>query len=221
MLIMHFFHRFIIVILIFTAVLAAGCTQGTGPAVPATPVPVTGSDLHELALSPSDVPVCFSLTNQHEKRSGEVGKLAKDLGWQAGYEVTYTCPAAGAEPTVLVHSLAVYPAMNMPGIASMVDEQDRSAGFTYENLSFAGQGSTLLRGFYGKAVGAGVSGTPAGTVLLTGTNSVPETNTVSGSDVAEIIFSRGKHFGVLKMTGPGTNATALRDLALVAYAKIP
>lgn len=217
---MQFSLRFVIIFLVSSAVLAAGCTQGTGPAVPATPVPVTGSDLYKLAISPSDVPVCFSLSNQHEKRSGEVGKLAKDLGWQAGYEVTYTCPAAGAEPTVLIHSLAVYPATNMPGIASMVDEQDRSAGFTYENLSFADQGSTL-RGFYGKAGGAGVPGTPAGIGLLTGTGSVPETNSVSGSDVAEIIFSKGKNFGVLKMTGPGTNATVLRDLALVAYAKIP
>jgi hypothetical protein len=219
-LIMHFSHRFLIIMLVLAVVLAAGCVQGTGPAAPATPAPVTGPGLQDLALRPSEVPACFSLTDQHVKISGEVGQLAKDLGWQSGYEVTYTCPGAGAEPTVLVHSLAVYPAANMPGIASMVDKQDRSAGFTYEDLAFPDPG-TSLRGFYGKAVSAGVSGSPAGTGQLTGTGSIPETNTLPGNDVAEVIFSKGTRFSVLKMTGPGTNATVLRDLAVVAYAKIP
>ena len=217
---MYFPFRLTIVILVFTTVLAAGCIQGAGPVAPATPVPVTGSGLQDLAIRTSEVPACFSLTDQHTKSSGEVGQMAKDLGWLAGYEITYTCPAAGAEPTVLVHSLAVYPAANIPSLASMVDKQDRSAGFSYEDLTFPGQGSAM-HGFYGKAGSAGVSGSPAGTGLLTGTGSVPETNIVPASDVAEIIYSRGTHFGVLKMTGPGTNATILRDLALGAYAKIP
>ena len=39
--------------------------------------------------------------------------------------------------------------------------------------------------------------------------------------VAEIIFYRGKVFEVLKMTGPETNVTLLRDLAQKASAKIP
>ena len=154
---MHSPSGLIIVILVFTAVLAAGCTQGTGPAAPATPVPVPGPGLQDLALKPSEVPACFSLTDQHTKSSGDVGQLAKDLGWQAGYEVMYTCPATGAEPTILVQSLAVYPAGNMHGLASMVDKQDRSAGFSYEDLTFPGQGSTMS-GFYGKAGSAGVSG---------------------------------------------------------------
>jgi hypothetical protein len=219
-LLMHFPNRFIIVVLVFTAVLATGCMQGAGPAAPATPVPVTGSSLQDLALRLSEVPACFSLTDEHVKNSGEVGQLAKDLGWQAGYEVMYTCPAAGAEPTILVQSLAVYPAANMPGLASMVDKQDRSAGFSYEDLTFPDQGSAML-GFYGKAVGTEDAGSVAGTGLLTRTTGVTETNVVPGSDVAEIIFSRGTYFSVLKMTGPGTNETVIRDLALVAYAKIP
>jgi hypothetical protein len=219
MLIMHFFYRPVIIILVFSSILGAGCTQAPGPAVPAAPVPA-GPDLQNLTLRPSEVPACFSLADQHRKSSGDVGQLAKDLGWQAGYEVTYTCPDAGAEPTVLVHSLAVYPAANIPGLASMVDKQDRSAGFSYEDLTFPDQGSAM-HGFYGKAGSAGVSGSPAGTGQLTGTGSVSETNVVRGSDVAEIIYSRGTHFGVLKMTGPKTNATVIRDLALVANAKVP
>lgn len=217
---MHSPSGLIIVILVFTAVLAAGCTQGTGPAATATPVPVPGPGLQDLALKPSEVPACFSLTDQHTKSSGDVGQLAKDLGWQAGYEVMYTCPATGAEPTILVQSLAVYPAGNMHGLASMVDKQDRSAGFSYEDLTFQGQGSTM-NGFYGKAGSAGVPGSSEGTAHLTGTRSVPEMSVVPGSDVAEVIFSKGTRFSVLKMTGPGTNATVIRDLALVAYAKLP
>jgi hypothetical protein len=210
----------VIILLIGALVFTAGCAQGTGPVMPATPLPVTQPDLHGLALNPSDVPVCFSLAEQQVKSSGDVGKLAKDLGWQAGYMVTYTCPAEGHEPTTLLHSLAVYPAANMPGIVSMVDEQDRQAGYTYEDLSFPNPGSAL-HGFYGKAGGAQVSGTSPGTSVLTGRDEVPRTSAVSGSDVAEIITYRGTIFEVLKMTGPETNTTVLRDMAQKAYAKIP
>lgn len=217
---MNFSHCLIIVFLIYAAAIAAGCTQGTGPAALESTVPVTGPGLPDLAIRLSDVPVCFSVTDQHTKTPGEVGQLAKELGWQAGYEVTYTCAAAGVGPTVLVHSLAVYPAVNMPGIVSMVDKQDRAAGFLYEDLEFPDKGPSL-RGFYGKAGATAVSGSTAGTGQLAGTGSVPEINANTRGDVAEIIISRGTHLSVLKMTGPGTNATILRDLALVAYARIP
>jgi len=216
---MHFPYRFIIVTLVFAAVLAAGCTLGTGPAVPVTPVPVTGPDLQNLALRPSEVPSCFSLTDQHVKSSGEVGQLAKDLGWQAGYQVMYTCPGSGPEPTVIIHSLAIYPAGNISGIASLVDHQDRSASYTYRDLSFPDKNSIMI-GFFGKAGRTEIPGISAGTDVLI-SNSVPGTTAVSGSDVAEIIFYRGTCFNVMKMTGPGTNMTLLRDIALGVSAKIP
>ena len=211
-----------LVILIFagTAVFTAGCTQGTGPVLPATPIPVTTPHLQDLALNPADVPACFSLTEQSVKSPRDVGQLAKDLGWQEGYVVTYTCPAKGNKPTVILQSIAVYPAENMPGIVSMVDEQDRSAGNIYEDLSFPDQGSAM-RGFYAKANETQASGQSPGTYLVSGGREVPETNAVSGSDVTEIIFYRGTYFEVLRMTGSGTNATILRDMALKASAKIP
>jgi len=217
---MQFSPFLILVVLACAAVFAAGCTQGTGPVTTVLPVPVTTPQLQDLALNTSDVPACFSLIKQNIKSPDDVGSLAKDLGWQAGYVVRYTCPAEGPELTIITHTLAVYPAENMPGIAFMVDKQDRSAGFSYEGLTFPGQGSTM-NGFYGKAGSAGVPGSPEGTGHLTRTGSVPETNVVPGSDVAEVIFSKGTCFSVLKMTGPGTNATVIRDLALVAYAKLP
>jgi len=149
-----------------------------------------------------------------------MGTLARDLGWQDGYMVTYSCPAEGSDPTVIVQSLAVYPAWNMPGIAAMVDRQDRlDANRTYENLTFQDQG-TSLRGFYGNATGAQDSGISPGNSVVSGGPDVPETNSVSGRDVAEIIFYRGTVFEVLKMTGPETNVTHLRNLAGKASAKI-
>jgi hypothetical protein len=217
---MRFSPCLVILILAGSAVFAAGCTQGMGPVQPATPVPVGIPDLHDLALNPSELPACFSLADQHPKSPGEVGQLAKDLGWQAGYVVTYTCPAEGPESTVIVHSLAVYPAVNTPGIASMVDAQDRSAGFTYEDLPFPNQ-DFPIRGFYGTAREAQVSGIPPGIYVVSGGRELPEMSALSGSNVAEIIFYRGPFFEVLKMTGPGTNVTVLRELAQKASAKIP
>jgi hypothetical protein len=217
---MQFSPRGIIIILVFTAVIAAGCTQGTGPALPAVSVPVTTPDLHDLALNPSDVPACFTLTGQSEKNPGDVGQLAKNLGWRAGYVVTYTCTANGTETTVILQSLAAYPAENIPGIVSMVDQQDRTAGYLYEDLSFPDRGSSM-RGFYGKANETQASGQSSGTYLVNGGREDPGTNAMSGGDMAEIIIYKGTIFEVLRMTGPGTNATLLRDIALKASAKIP
>ena len=144
--------RFILLILIGTTVFITGCTQAPGPVPVVTPAPVTVSPLQDLAISTADLPACFSLAEQNVKSYADVGQLAKDLGWQAGYVATYTCPADGPDPTIIVHSLAVYPANTMPGIASMVDEQDRTIGFLYENLSFPVPGASM-RGFYGKSGG--------------------------------------------------------------------
>jgi hypothetical protein len=212
--------RFIFLILIATTVFITGCTHDSGPVPVVTPAPVTGSPLQDLAISTADLPACFSLADQNVKSFADVGQLAKDLGWEAGYVATYTCPAEGSDPTIIVHSLAVYPEYTMSGIASMVDEQDRTSGFLYENLSFQDQG-TPMRGFYGKSYGIQDSGIAPGTYFVNGGNEGTEINTDTGGMVTEIIFYRGKVFEVLKMTGPKTNVTLLRDLAQKASAKIP
>jgi len=210
----------VILLLAGAVVFAAGCTQETSPARPATPVPLKTPDLPDLAITSSDLPACFSLEEHQVKSSADVGDLAKDLGWRAGYGVTYTCPAEGTEPTVILHSLATYPAANMPGIATMVDKQDRPAGYLSEDLSFPDQGITM-RGFYREAGSVQVSGIPMGANLLTGESKNVETDTLAASSMAEIIIYRGTTFEVLRMTGPGTNATLLKGLALKASLKIP
>jgi hypothetical protein len=205
---------FLLILLTGTAVVA-GCTQGPGTVPAVTPVPGTLPHLQDLALNTADLPPCFSLTEHNVKGYGDVGQLAKDLGWQAGYEAVYTCSAEGSDPTVLVHSLAVYPENTLPGIASMADEQDRSQGFLYENLSFPDQ-AIPMRGFYGKPEGTQDAGVRSS---VTGGVGDTQKSIGNGSNVTEIIFYQGTIFEVLKMTGPGTNATLLRDLAQRAAAK--
>jgi hypothetical protein len=154
------------------------------------------------------------------KTPGDVGQLAKELGWQSGYEVTYTCPSKYSRPAVIVQSLAVYPAENMAGIASMVDEQDCPGGYICQDLVFPDPGSPM-RGFYGKASETQASGQSSRTYLVSEGREVPAPVAISGGDVMEIIFFKGTVFEVLKMTGPGTNATVLRDMARNASARIP
>ena len=138
---MRFLHCFMLLVLATAAVITAGCTQGTTPPPSATPIPVTAAvstpaGLPALALGPADLPSCFLPTGQHTKTAAEVGSLAKDLGWQAGYEASFACPAAGGrEPDVIVQSIAIYPPANLAAIAGMVYRQDRVAGYTYENLT--------------------------------------------------------------------------------------
>jgi hypothetical protein len=201
-------------------VLVSGCTQGTTPAATTTPLPAAGSDLRALALVPADLPACFSLTSEQVKTPGDVGRLANDLGWQAGYAVTFTCPSADkGEPTVILHSLAVYPAENMPVIAAMVDMQDRSTpGLVYENLTFPGR-EAEMRGFYGRTGNMEAGNVSAGDYLINGGEA--GSGTTSRNDIAEIVISRDTTFEVLRMSGPVTNATLLSDLAKTVLFKIP
>jgi hypothetical protein len=218
---MRFSYDLVMLFLVSAVVITVGCTQEMDSAASQVmPVPAVTPNLPDLALSQADVPACFSLSERHEKKTGEVGPLAKDLGWQAGYVVAYTCPGNGPEPTVIVHSLAVYPAGNMPGISSMAEKQDRTAGIVYEELIFPGNNATL-RGFYGNTSGTQASGVSPGSYVINGGRNVPETNTMSGSTMAEIIFYRGTVFEVLKMTGPGTDIPLLRQMTEKALSKIP
>jgi len=200
-------------------ILNAGCTQGTAPAVTAIPLPAA-TDLRALALDPADLPACFSITGEQVKTPDNVGALAKDLGWQAGYAVTFTCPGNGTgEPTEILHSLAVYPAKNMPAIVAMVDSQDRSgSGFVYENLTFSGR-EAEMRGFYGRAKSMEAGNASAGAYLVSGGQA--GSGTTPRNYMAEIIISRGTTFEVLRMSGPMTNATLLGDIARTALLKVP
>lgn len=218
---MKFSCSLVILLIACGLVFVAGCTQGAGPAPGSVPAPVATPDLPALALAPADLPSCYAVTERSLKSPADVGSLARQLGWQAGYTVRYTCPTDGSEPTVLIHSLAIYPAENIPAIAAMVDAQDRSgAECTWENLTFPAYGPSM-RGFYGTPVDAAETPVAPGNYVISSGNETAPRTTEPAGDIAEIIFHRGMVFEVMRMSGPGTNLTLIEDLAARAYGEIP
>jgi len=213
----------ILVFLVFSLLLAAGCTHSTPAPVPvtATVSPAAGPVLAGLALTPADLPPGFTLVESRAKNSSEVGTLARQLGWQGGYVVRYSStPPAGGRQTAIVQSIAVYPAGTMPDIVKMADTQDQSdtdLKYTEIGTGVPGEQGT---GFYGKA---------SAPVLVKPTNvnplvSGPENHDVemlAKDDIAEVVFSRGTTFEVISVTGPGADVATVTALAQKAYAKIP
>lgn len=215
----------LLLLVLAAAVIIAGCTQAPGPVAPAAPEPavpgtVTAPDLPSLALAPADLPACFSRTGEQGKTADDVGDLARQAGWEGGYEAVFSCPSAGAGPTVIVHSLALYPAGNVPGIAAMVDRQDRPAGFLYANISDPDPGF-FVSGFSARVNSTGPSAASRGAFVLAGGRNVSAPASASQGDFAEFIVFRGNVLEILKMTGPDTNATLLHGLARAAAQKIP
>jgi hypothetical protein len=143
-----------------------------------------------------------------EKTPDDVGSLARNLGWNGGYGISYVLP--GPDPgnaTTVIQSIAVYPEENIPAIAAMADRQDRAVfNQTAGNLSLQGLGANS-HGF---------------SVIVPPVPVSPDAVT-SGTPqpVAEIIFSKGRIFEVLRMSGPGTDGAILQSLAAKAWEKIP
>jgi hypothetical protein len=208
---MRFFSYLLVSFLICAAAAGTGCVSGTGQSLPVTPaVPSVTGNLSQLALAPADLPAGFILTESRERKQDEVGGLAREIGWDGGYVTRYTRPTEGSgNSTEILQSIAVYPEQNLPAITARVEEQDR-AGFNQTGTSFTLQNlGPLSRGFSAHML-------PAVSVPGNATD-----RTGADTDVVEIIFSRGRIFEVVRMSGPGTNVTTLRSLADTAYRKIP
>ncbi len=197
-------------------ILTAGCTGRTGTAVPATTEPAPAR-LESLGLALSEIPENFTLSESRMKNISEVGKVARDLGWQQGYVVRFTCPLnEECGSNEILQTITRYPEKNSPGIAELIEQQERSdSTMIFSNLSSPQLGS------YSRAF--------SGTV---NTLIVPESGDLnplgSGSaggtarqDFAEIIFSKGEILEVIRMTGPEADYTTLVSLAQKAYSKLP
>ncbi len=202
--------------------LSGGCTMPAAPAdrAPVTPAPVTLQDssaLRDLALKPADLPDCYRFSGERVKTAADVGTLAKDLGWQAGYAISYHCNG-DAGPVDITHSLAVYPERNLPGIVSMVDTQDRAAGFSCMNISPAGTDGTM-QGFTCTRGEPEENETSPGS-FVTGGNGGEGPTPAGGRNFTEIILHNRTVFEVLRMTGPGADATLLGDLAVTSRARL-
>lgn len=217
------YSRYLIVALILSAsLLIAGCTQGQKNPVPGgTPTPAVQPGIPQLLIDPSDLPPNFTLVLSFAKSPGDVGTVARDLGYEGGYIVRYIMPAADQRgPTNITQSIAFYPEKNIPSIISLSDKQDQSdPDLSYTDLPAPGLGNDS-RGFFGNAKAQVIVKPTNENPLATGPGS-HDVAIVFTREVAEILFAKGTTFEAIRMEGPGANATITRELAEKAYSKIP
>jgi hypothetical protein len=115
---------------ILTAVLiSAGCLSAIFPypAVPAptpapTPIPATESPVatvpvSQMALQPSDMPAEYILKDRSDLTYLEMDQMSHDLGWRAGYTVTYyRMNQEKYDMTELRQVIDLYPLANMNNV---------------------------------------------------------------------------------------------------------
>ena len=201
-------------LLIMLITLGAGCTQAApGQDLPTAPQ----SSLAALALTAADAPENFTLVESREKSADEVGSLAKDLGWQGGFVVTYSgMPDHPMGATEISQTLTTYPAANMPDLVAFVITNDQAdPELIITPLPAPGLGEQS-HAFWGKARSQIVVRENKGDPLMSGS--------LKGSlkqDIVEIIFAKDTTLVVLRMTGPYADYALLRDLAEKAYLKLP
>ena len=205
------------------ALLCAGCTQPVSPA-PGTPVPAAGTatalDPGLLGLASADLPQGSILVESRTKNTSEMTRLALDLGWQGGLVVRYVLPADGDKGTYeIIHSIAMYPEAAVPDVIGYSDRAARSdPDFTYTDFAVNGMGNNA-KAFSGiVAVQPGQK--PLSNPVIVGPDT-QETPSGIRTNFSEIIFSRGKTFEVIKITGPSPDTAILINLSQKAYAKIP
>jgi hypothetical protein len=209
--------RFLIGALLVAVLLAvAGCTTTSAPSVPAPATPAAVTPLSSLALTPSDIPVNYTVTGSREKNDTEVSRLALDLGWEAGYAVT--CTNNTVTPygqTKIVQTIARYPATSIPGIMALLPKQEQTdPDVDYTNITGPGIGD----------ISGGYVATPHSQMVIKNADSTDPASPltmVRTEDVAEIWFSKGTVFEVIRMSGPGSDAATVTALARSAYSKIP
>ena len=133
---MSCFQYLIIAILVFSLILAAGCTGHTWTAVPAAPTPAHIT-LESLVLTPSEVPHNFTLAETRAKNSTDVSKLALAFGWKEGYVVRFTRSMDGEHgSTEILQTVTRYPEKNSAGIAELIEQQERTdSNIPFSNLS--------------------------------------------------------------------------------------
>ena len=199
------------------ALFCTGCISAPGtPAVPvpAAPVQTANVSLVPLALAPADVPAGYTLLSSRQKSAGEMGTLAKDLGWQQGYVTVYSLNDT-AGPSAITQTITVYAGKNMSDLVSLVDTSERQEeGLNFTNLPLPATGPDT-RAFVATAANATPSSTATeGTIMLAAGTSAP------AEGYTEVIFAKGDILEVIRMTGPGARSDVLATLAETAYAKL-
>ncbi len=123
-----------IVIIVFSLILVSGCTFSSGTPVQASSTP---SLLKSLILTLPDVPQNFTLVESRAKNSSEVGELARAVGWRNGCVMRFNRPSEGAHgPMEILQTITWCPKKSIPGIAELIEQQERSDSFmTFSNPS--------------------------------------------------------------------------------------
>lgn len=221
MCIMQYSRYLIVALVLCAALLIAGCTQGPKSPAPASPAPPATAGLAQLLIGPSDVPANFTLVESRAKSPEDLGSLATDLGYEGGYVARYSTPAADQSgSTNITQSIAIYPEKNIPSLITLVNKQDRSdPDLSYSDLPVPGLGNDS-HGFFGSATARIIVKPTNQNPLATGPGSYDVT-VVYTREVAEVIFAKGTTFEVIRMEGPGANATITQGLAEKAFLKIP
>ena len=220
---MHISSMLLVTLVICAAIFSAGCTQNSTSQVPVTPVTASATVANpaQMALTQSDVPQGFTLVESKAKTAADVSKLALELGWQDGYGVQFINPAQDARgANEIVQSIAIYQERTIKDVIAMAEQQGRSdTDLTYTDLPVQVLGNNA-RAFSGKASAQILLKPTPANQLIAGMDK-NEVQAVFKNEVAEIIFSKGNTFEVIKMTGPSVDSALLIDLAKKAYAKIP
>jgi len=221
---MHASRILIPVLALFVALSAAGCTAPS----PASTAPATtagtgsaGIALSPLALTADDLPSGWTRASARAKEGSEVGEAAHNAGWQGGYVVTFVngSAPAGQQDTV-VQTITAYPETSMAAITGVAGAQDRSfAGMTYTDIPVSGLGASGA-GFVARveAMATPQVTTPAALTDIGFTEVQKPAG--PGQDFAEVYFSKGTMFEVIRMTGPHASGDAVLRLAQAAYQKI-
>jgi hypothetical protein len=145
-----------------------------------------------------------------------MSSLALQLGWQDGYTITYTNTTSPLAGSAIIQTIAIYPEKSIPDVIALIGKQEQSdSDVTYTGIPSPGIGD-ISGGYTGKARAQMILKTDDSNPLAPGA-----VKTEPGQDIAEIWFSKGTVFEVIRMTGPGADTDAAISLARTAYAKLP
>jgi hypothetical protein len=208
-------------LIVYAAILCAGCTSSSGTGSTATTgiatnTPTTNVSLAPLALIPTDVPAGYTLVSSRQKSAGEMSTLAKDLGWQEGYITIYSSlENSTGGPTTITQTITVYSGKDMSSIVSLVNSNERQQnGLVFSDLALPSTGADT-RAFSAALVNATPTVTPGGMVTL-----AESSGTTPTAGYTEVIFGKGEILEVIRMSGPGAQYDTLKSLAETAYAKL-
>jgi hypothetical protein len=219
---MQISRNLVVFCLLCTALFCAGCTQSASP-VTDTPGSDAGTVINpgQLALAPSEFPQGSILTGSRSKNPSDMSRLALDLGWQGGHVVRYTVPSQdGKETYEITQSIALYPERTIPDVIAFSYQQAHSdRDMVYSDFAARGLGGSA-KAFSGKAGIQIPLKTGNDNPVLVSMDS-KETQSDTKTDFAEVIFSKGKTFEVITITGPSPDTAFLLNVSQTAYAKIP